>query len=209
MRRRLASLQPVRIHRTRRRLTPQERRAELIDAAVRLLQSGRTVSNWVHAVTTEVGAAKGTFYLYFSSWNDMLVAVRDRVLRDYVARVRRLAESAGPIDWWDALDTECDAAIDFIAQPGELHDAIFHSAAALAPVDEDLDMTIALAQFLRKGIDDGAFRVTDARTTAAFLSAIVHTAGDAIAAGDPPDRWRQAVRDLTRRWLLPLAVTSG
>jgi AcrR family transcriptional regulator len=194
--------------RTRRRLTPDERRAELIDAAVRLLESGRDVSNWAQAVTTEADAAKGTFYLYFSSWNDMLVAVRDRVLRDYTTRMRRLAESAGPVDWWHALDTECDAAIEFIAQPGGLHDAIFHSAAALAPMDDDLDITRATAQFLRRGMDDGAFRAVDAHTTAAFVFAIVHAAGDAIAAGDPPDRWRQAVRDLTRRWLTPLDVTS-
>jgi hypothetical protein len=80
---------------------------------------------------------------------------------------------------------------------------------ALASVDDDLDMTSAIARFLRKGIDDGAFRVVDAHTIAAFLSAIVHTAGDAIAAGDPPDRWRQAVRDLTRCCLTPLDMTSG
>jgi AcrR family transcriptional regulator len=203
------SLSSVGTPRTRRRLTPQERRAELIDAAVRLLQSARDVSNWAQAVTTEADAAKGTFYLYFSSWDDMLVAVRDRVLRDYATRVRRLTESADSVDWWDALDAECDAAIDFIAQPGGLHDAIFHSAAALAPVDDELDIISATAQFLSKGMDDGAFRAVDARTTAAFLFAIVHTAGDAIAAGDPPDRWRQAVRDHTRRWLTPVDAKSG
>jgi hypothetical protein len=58
-------------------------------------------------------------------------------------------------------------------------------------------------------MNDGAFRAVDAHTTAAFLFAIVHAAGDAIAAGDSPDRWREAVRDLTRRWLAPLDVTSS
>lgn len=187
--------------RTRRRLTPEERRTELIDAAIRLLQSGQAVSNWAQAVTAEADAAKGTFYLYFSSWDDLLVAVRDRVFRDYVTRVDRLIESAAPVDWWEALDAECDAVVDFIAEPGGLHDAIFHSAAALGPVEDELDIVSATARVLRRGIDDGEFRAVDTETTATFLFAIVHAAGDAIAAGDPPERWRGAVRDVTRRWL--------
>jgi AcrR family transcriptional regulator len=187
--------------RTRRRLTPDERRAELIDAAVRLLQSGQEVSNWAQAVTAEADAAKGTFYVYFSSWDDMLVAVRERVLREYVTRFRQLAESPRPLDWWDVIDAECDAAIDFIAEPGGLHDAIFHSPAARAPIDDDLDIVGALARFLGRGIDEGAFRAVDAHAAAAFLFSVVHAAADAIAAGDPPDKWRVAVRDLTRHWL--------
>jgi AcrR family transcriptional regulator len=191
----------VGIPRTRRRLTPNERRAELIDAAVRLLRSGREVSNWAQAVTTEADAAKGTFYLYFSSWDDMLVAVRDRVQQEYVTRYRELAESPERLDWWAVLDAECDAAIDFIAQPSGLHHAVFHSAAALAPIDDDVDIIGAIARFLGRGIEEGAFRAVDARAAAAFLFAVVHAAADAIAAGDAADRWRSSVRDLTRSWL--------
>ncbi|TQM38957.1 TetR/AcrR family transcriptional regulator [Pseudonocardia cypriaca] len=189
------------IPRTRRRLTPDERRAELIDAAVRLLRSGREVSNWAQAVTTEADAAKGTFYLYFSSWDDMLVAVRDRVQQEYVTRYRELAESPERLDWWAVLDAECDAAIDFIAQPSGLHHAVFHSAAVLAPIDDDVDIIGAIARFLSRGIEEGAFRAVDARAAAAFLFAVVHAAADAIAAGDGADRWRSSVRDLTRSWL--------
>lgn len=187
--------------RARRRLSPETRRTELIEAAIRLLQSGQDVSNWAQAVTAEADAAKGTFYVYFSSWDDMLLAVRDRVLRDYATRLQQLAETPAPIDWWDTLDTECDATIDFIAQPGGLHDAVFHSTAALAPTDDDLDLIAATARLLHRGIDDGAFRAVDPDTTATLLFAILHAAGDAIRAGDQPHRWQQAVHDLTRRWL--------
>ncbi|MFC7109684.1 TetR/AcrR family transcriptional regulator [Nonomuraea rubra] len=114
--------------RSRRRLSPEARRGELIDAAIRLLRSGQEVTNWVQAVTTEADAAKGTFYVYFSSWEDMLAAVRDHVQRDYVDRFHRLAESTEPIDWWATLDAECAAAIEDISRPGGLHAAVFHSA---------------------------------------------------------------------------------
>ncbi|MFI7132330.1 TetR/AcrR family transcriptional regulator [Nonomuraea sp. NPDC050153] len=189
--------------RSRRRLSPEARRNELIDAAIRLLESGQEVTNWVQAVTAEADSAKGTFYVYFSSWEEMLVAVRDRVLRGYVDRYRQLAESTEPIDWWAALDAECAAGVDTIARRGGIHDAVLHSNVALAPVDEELDMITALAGALRRGMADGAFRPVDPHIAARILFTVVHGAGDAIAAGEDRQRWVETIRDLARHWLAP------
>ncbi|GAA5051941.1 hypothetical protein GCM10023259_030920 [Thermocatellispora tengchongensis] len=161
------------------------------------------MTNWVQAVTAEAGAAKGTFYVYFSSWEEMLVAIRDRFLQNYVDRFQKLAETTEPIDWWATLDAECGMAIDIIAQPGGLHHAVFHSSAALAPVEADRDITAAIAKVLQRGMAEGAFRAIDPETTASLLFTVLHSAGDAIAAGAEPERWRQAVRDLTHHWLAP------
>ncbi|WP_188196574.1 TetR/AcrR family transcriptional regulator [Nonomuraea sp. SYSU D8015] len=190
--------------RSRRRLSPEARRSELIDAAIRLLESGQDVTNWVQAVTAEADAAKGTFYVYFSSWEEMLTAVRERVLRDYVDRFHRLAETTEPIDWWATLDAECAAAIEAIARPGGLHAAVFHSHSALAPAGEGPQDTIAaIAKALRRGMDEGAFRPVDPHVAATILFTVIHGAADAIAAGDQSQRWLEAVRDLTRHWLAP------
>ena len=190
--------------RSRRRLSPEARRGELIDAAIRLLESGQNVTNWVQAVTAEADAAKGTFYVYFSSWEEMLVAVRDRVLRDYVDRFHQFAESTEPIDWWATLDAECAAAIDTIARPGGLHQAVFHFNSALAPVDDELDIIAAIGRALHRGMVAGAFRSVDPQIAATILFTVLHGAGDAIAAGEQPQHWLEAVRDLTRHWLAPL-----
>jgi AcrR family transcriptional regulator len=187
--------------RSRRRLSPEARRTELIDAAIRLLESRQDVSNWVQAVTAEADAAKGTFYVYFSSWDDMLAAVRERVLRDYVDRFHRLAESAEPIDWWATLDAECAAAVDSISQPGGLHDAAFHFGSALTPAPGEPDVIAAIADALSRGMAEGAFRPVDPRIAATILFTVLHGAGDAIAAGERPQRWKEAVHDLTRHWL--------
>ncbi|MFC5827962.1 TetR/AcrR family transcriptional regulator [Nonomuraea insulae] len=191
------------VSRARRRLSPEARRIELIEAATRLLQSGQQVTNWVQAVTAEAGAAKGTFYVYFSSWEEMLTAIRDRFLRGYVDRFQELAESTEPVDWWATLDAECAAAIDTIARPGGLHDAIFHSTAALGPSDADPDLIAAIAKGLRRGMIDGAFRDVDPHIAASLLFTVLHSAADAIASGEEAERWRQAVRDLTHHWLDP------
>ncbi|MFI0421246.1 TetR/AcrR family transcriptional regulator [Spongiactinospora sp. 9N601] len=197
--------------RSRRRLSPEARRGELIDAAIRLLDSGQEVTNWVQAVTSEADAAKGTFYVYFSSWDDMLAAVRERVLRGYVDRFHELAEATGPIDWWAVLDAEFAAALDSIAKPGGLHAAVFHTggrhtvAPAPAPADVDMgqDIIPAMAKALRRGMDDGALRQVDPRIAATVLFTVLHGAADAIAAGQRPEPWLESVRDLARRWLTP------
>ncbi|MCF6468334.1 TetR/AcrR family transcriptional regulator [Nonomuraea sp. MG754425] len=189
--------------RSRRRLSPEARRGELIDAAIRVLESGQQVSNWVQAVAAEAGAAKGTFYVYFSSWDEMLLAVRDRVLRDYVERFTRIAASTEPLDWWATIDAECAAAVRTIARPGGLHEAAFHSSASLAPAEEELDVVAAVAKALRRGVDEGAFRPLDTHTAATILFTVIHGAADAIAAGEQPERWLAAIRDLTRHWLAP------
>ncbi|MDF5751425.1 TetR/AcrR family transcriptional regulator [Spongiactinospora sp. TRM90649] len=190
------------VPRSRRRLTPEARRGELIDAAIRLLDSGQEVTNWVQAVTTEADAAKGTFYVYFSSWDDMLAAVRERVLRGYVDRFHQLAESTEPIDWWATIDAECTAAVEMISRPGGLHAAVFHPTHM--PVDEGRQAVIdAIAKALRRGMDDGAFRRIDPQIAATMLFTVLHGVADAIAAGAEPEAWQAAVRDLGRHWLAP------
>ena len=67
----------------RRRLKPAVRRSELLDAALRVLRSKGPAKVRVEDVTRAAGAAKGTFYLYFSSWEDLLVAVREHLLSTY------------------------------------------------------------------------------------------------------------------------------
>ncbi|MEZ7130255.1 hypothetical protein ACBR40_33390 [Nonomuraea sp. AD125B] len=45
------------------------------------------------------------------------------------------------------------------------------------------------------------FRPIGPKVVATNLFTVVHGAADVIAAGDPPKRGLEAVRDLTRQWL--------
>lgn len=57
---------------------PEERRDELLDVALRLCASVGYESLSVDQVTREAGVAKGTFYYYFPTKTDMLIALVDR-----------------------------------------------------------------------------------------------------------------------------------
>ncbi|REE98425.1 TetR/AcrR family transcriptional regulator [Thermomonospora umbrina] len=189
--------------RTRRRLSPAERRAELIDAAVRVLREQGEPVNRAAAVTAAAGAAKATFYVYFPSWEDMLAAVRDRVMDDYSAPLReRLADDA-PGDWWAVLDGEIDRFVDFTLGLGGLHRAVFYSSTELTPIDEERSATTLVARMIRRGVAEGSVRDVDPDTSADLFFAALHAAADAIAQGGDRDRWCSGLRDLTRRWLAP------
>src|SRR5437879_12308364 len=82
----------------RRRLQPEARKLEIIEAAERLLQAhGSRVR--VEDVVREAGVAKGTFFLYFPSWDDLLETVRDRLVAAFDTAYPLPAEVAGPVDW--------------------------------------------------------------------------------------------------------------
>ena len=91
----------------RRRLSPDVRRAELIDAALRVLRKRGGAASRVEDVTSAAFAGKGTFYLYFSSWEDLLVALRDRILDDFGAKLQARLAELSKVDWWTLLDELC------------------------------------------------------------------------------------------------------
>ena len=111
----------------RRRLSPEARRLEIVEAAERLLNvHGSRVR--VEDVVREAGVAKGTFFLYFPSWDDLLETVRDRLAAEF-ERANPLPTEAdgGPVDWFAVLDGLTAAYIDVAAARQGIGEALFHS----------------------------------------------------------------------------------
>src|SRR2546423_883564 len=64
---------------------PEDRRRDLMDAALRVLhEKGANVAT-VSDITEEAGGAKGTFYLSFDSKEHLLAALPGRILADALA----------------------------------------------------------------------------------------------------------------------------
>lgn len=189
--------------RTRRRLAPDERRAELIDAAIRVLKEQGEPANRAAAVTTEAGTAKGTFYVYFPSWEELLVAVRDRLMDDYSAPLRERLAARTAQDWRAVLDGEIDRFIDFTVDCGKLHKAVFHYSTGLSPIDDESSPTTLLARIISRGVEEGRLRRVDADVAARLLFAALHAAADTVAAGGDRARWCESLRELVASWLAP------
>jgi AcrR family transcriptional regulator len=186
----------------RRRLAPDARRREVLDAAIRVLRERGPAGCRVEDITAEAGTAKGNFYRYFPTWDDLLIAIRDHVLDAYRADLVRRYDMWSSVDWWTALDEEIQRFVDFQMDLGGLHDVIFHGPAATSrPADVHRSAAFTVGLFLNAGIAQGAFRAVDVDVTAPLLFDLLHGAADAVSAGMDRGRVLRATRQIVHRTL--------
>ena len=193
---------PVRTAR-RRRLEPEVRRLEIIEAAERLLtRDGPDVR--VEDVVREAGAAKGTFYLYFPTWDDLLEAIRGRIVIAFDAAHPLQIETGEPADWPQRLDRLAVAFVDAIVAMRGLHTVLWHTDFAqrrpMPPADDPINRMIAL---IRAGQEAGVFAGIEAATAGRLLFAVIHETADALAGGEDRERALAAMRWILRRALEP------
>lgn len=182
----------------RRRLAPEARRQELLDAALTVIAE-RGAEARVEDVVRAAGAAKGTFYLYFPSWQDLLTAAREQLMAEFRAGMSaRLA--ATDADWWTKFLDELTFFVDFLLAMGPLHEAIFHGSPD-APVTRGQDAPGLIAAMLRDGIGAGAVVTDDPDTMGVLVFELAHGAADAIQRGEDRDRTIAGIRELLQSGL--------
>jgi AcrR family transcriptional regulator len=184
----------------RRRLTPDARRVELLEAAIDVIRDRGPGNTRVEDITNAAGAAKGTFYLYFPSWDDLLIAVCAHILETYKSDIQSRFEAARN-GWWDAFEYECVHFIDYTLELGGLHEAIFHGPIAVYPIDPDLSADALIAGMLEEGIASGACRPVDIAAASRFIFSVLHSAADDIVESGERERTLDTMFDLLRRWL--------
>lgn len=163
------------------------RRAELTDAAAAVFAERGAANTAVSDIVQRAGVAQGTFYLYFESKDDLLVAIAERM----VGAVIDMAEAA--------LDGEASAVSQLRAFVGALAGAareegapelleLLHSPDNLA-LHHRLEERIIprllplMERIVERGLEEGTFDVADPRAAAWFVLGGLH---GAELAGTPP-----------------------
>jgi AcrR family transcriptional regulator len=185
----------------RRRLQPEARKLEIVEAAERLLQvHGSRVR--VEDVVREAGVAKGTFFLYFPTWDDLLETVRQRLVSEFDTANPLPTEVDGPVDWPSLVEDQAAAFIDFTIARRGFGEAVFHSEfAERRPLADNA--VLRLSAVIRAGQEAEAFGAVDPEPTARLIFAAIHEAADAIAAGADRAATLAALKSLLRRALAP------
>ena len=185
----------------RRRLHPEARKLEIVEAAERLLQAhGARVR--VEDVVREAGVAKGTFFLYFATWDDLLETVRARMVSEFDRTYPLPTEAEGPIDWPALVEQQAVAFIDFALARQGAGEAVFHSDFAERRPLADHGV-VRIAAVIRAGQEAEAFGDVDPDATARLLFAAIHEAADAVAGGADRRATQAALAALLRRALAP------
>lgn len=185
----------------RRRLQPEARKREIVEAAERLLQShGSQVR--VEDVVREAGVAKGTFFLYFPTWDDLLESVRQRLVSGFDAAHPLPTEVEGPVDWPGLVEDQATAFVDYTIARRQIGEAIFHSEFAQRRPLAD-NGVLRISAVIRAGQEAEAFGPVDPEPTARLMFAAIHEAADAVADGADRETVLAALRTLLRRALAP------
>jgi len=176
---------------------PEERREELMNAAQRLFLKHGAEPTTIEQITTGAAVAKGTFYLYFSSKEDVLAALRGRFAQELLARIKTEVEQNREDDWKGKLASWTEAGVAGYLDSIQLHDILFYGAPR-PPARKGLvknDIIDHLAGMLRAGDAAGAWSVDDPQFTAVFLFNGLHSAADHAQANEKRvNRGRMAQR---------------
>jgi len=195
----IARRRAVRAANTRRRLEPDERRQELLDAAERVLRR-MGVRARVDDVVREARVAKGTFYVYFESWDELILELRKGLFDEFAWQYPQVRGAPADGDWLGLIENLAEAFVDFTLELEGLHDAIFHTGVSAPEGDEPHAETV-LAEILRQGSNAKAFNVADPELVGRLTFAVIHETVDAICDGQSRKRAKTAMREFLRRAL--------
>jgi AcrR family transcriptional regulator len=157
-----------------RTINKHERRAQLVAAATDAFARQGVAATSVADIVRAAGVAQGTFYLYFTSKDDVILAVVAGVAETMLTSLQGRLDTAempakdrlrafGRLLADLARDGELSDVTDFIhrAENRTLHDRFAeHLLPRLLPLME---------QLVADGVTDGSFRVADPRAAAWFV----------------------------------------
>jgi len=200
----------------RKRVTksPDVRRQELMDAAVRIFKDKGISKTTVSDITQTAGVAKGTFYLYFDSKDQLLGGLKERLVDEILEHAGEQYARVGREDWWALVDSVLESFVDFmlarsdmvhvLMQEGAGHDFDAGANDVFAQCEAKVDAMFASG--IQAGIEAGAFRTVDPELIGKFFHhAIDGTLIHSILYGEPIDRDRfvTAAKELVRKALAP------
>ncbi len=156
-----------------RNVDREARRAELVLAAATLFAKRGVANTAVSDIVKAAGVAQGTFYLYFASKDDALLAVVERIGSTMMDEVTaRLGAGASAIERMHALG---NALSSLAAQPDALDIiTLMHLPENRALHDrlaEDLTPRLIplVEAIIEQGVAEGVFHVSDVRAAAWFV----------------------------------------
>src|SRR5271154_45217 len=146
---------------------PEERRDELMNAAQRLFLKQGVPATTIEQITSAADVAKGTFYLYFSSKEDILAALGDRFGQQHLAKIEAAMAEKPEADWKTKLTIWANACVTGYLDSIRLHDIVFYGSRPRTREGLVDNIVIDhLASLLQAGVEAGGWSIDDSRFTA-------------------------------------------
>lgn len=154
---------------------PEERKNDILNAAEELFSTKGYQQTTIIDILKAVGIAKGTFYYYFSSKEEVMDAIIDRIIKaDIIVAKRIAAEPDLPVV--DKLfriimaqspqqGSNKQGMIEQFHQPSN---AEMHQKSLIKAIKE---LSPVLADVIQQGVEEGTFKTKFPQETVEFLLA--------------------------------------
>jgi AcrR family transcriptional regulator len=157
-----------------RSVDKEARRARIVEAATRAFSAKGVANTAVSDIVKMAGVAQGTFYLYFPSKDEAVLAVVEKIGEEMLAAIKVSVDAAGTtaveklLGLRDVLvhfdqDPAAVALADFVHRPENraLHDRL---AEHLTP-----GLVVIVESIVAQGVSEGSFCVPDTHAAAWFV----------------------------------------
>ena len=195
----------------------EQRRAEILDAALRLFSSKGFHDTTMEEVANAAGVAKGTIYLYFQSKEHLLLALkRDFMqgLTDAVANIVADAieqlEGGKGSDYRDIIDDIFDSVVDYHTSRREAVEVVVRQSPSPDLVNEALELEreylALITSAFRTGMEYGLVHTEDPEMTAHLITAAIRdNIATCLCYGEPADldRLVEASKQMLYKALAP------
>lgn len=164
---------------------------ELMDAAQHLFITKGFEATTISEIVRDAQVAKGTFYHYFPSKNEMLSALRERFTRHFIEQIQQAVDACPETDSIARLRSWCYAGIAAYFDGMTLHDALYHDHHYHTRGNQDRDAVLdQILTILNKGSTYGAWQLDNPRLTAILMYHGMHGAVDDAVASNETDKTR-------------------
>jgi AcrR family transcriptional regulator len=189
---------------------PDVRRRELMDAAIRVFAEKGVTRSTVADITRSAGVAKGTFYLYFSSKEQLVGALKDRLIDEILNEATSLYSRVGQEDWNSLLEATVASMTDFFIDRQDMIQVMVQEA--ITPESNEMYAeTVSkceqmFAAAIRLGVESGDFHATDPDMAGRLINAALEgSLHNSLLYGGGIDRERfiLAATEMVRKMLAP------
>ena len=195
----------------------EQRRAEILEAALRLFSSKGFHDTTMEEVANAAGVAKGTIYLYFQSKEHLLLALkRDFMqgLTDAVANIVADAieqlEGGKGTDYRDIIDDIFHAVVDYHTSRRDAVEVVVRQSPSPDLVNEALELERdylgLITSAFRTGMEYGLVHTEDPEMTAHLITAAIRdNIATCLCYGEPADldRLVEASKQMLYKALAP------
>jgi AcrR family transcriptional regulator len=158
---------------------------DLMSAAAELFIGKGIEATTINDIVARAGVGKGTFYHYFTTKEDVILALRERFSRDFTALVADEIARCATDDHPARIAAWIRGTVEAYVANYKLHDVVFHDFRHNNRDSKDKEIVITqLAAVLTAGVKAGMWSLPDVRATAIVIFDGMHgVVDDAINAG--------------------------